>query len=408
MLLRRFESAAQVACRKGETPGFLHLYIGEEATGVGRLRASPADRLGDIDASRPRACAGQGRRSRSGSWPSSSARPTASAAGAAAPCISTTGRSGCSAPTASSAPASATRSASASARAAQGRDDIGVAFFGDGAANHGAFHEALNFAAVQRAPAVFVCENNLYATATPLSTDHAQPRDRQQGRRLRHARAWRSTATTCWRSGPAMREATERARAGDGPDADRGQDLPHRRPPRGRPGGRHLPHAGGGRRLGQARPGRHVPPAAARAISAPPAPTSSPAIEAHIEKVVRARRSTSRAPRPSPTPRRSGGTSMPSRSTRRRRCGPRRTARPAVQGWLEAVRDGIAEEMRANPTILYFGEGTGERGGSFAHTKGLWQEFGPRADGRHPDLRAGLHRRGGRRLGHRRAHGRRT
>ena len=35
VLLRRFESVAQIACRKGETPGFLHLYIGEEATGVG-------------------------------------------------------------------------------------------------------------------------------------------------------------------------------------------------------------------------------------------------------------------------------------------------------------------------------------------------------------------------------------
>ena len=35
VLLRRFESAAQIACRKGETPGFLHLYIGEEATAVG-------------------------------------------------------------------------------------------------------------------------------------------------------------------------------------------------------------------------------------------------------------------------------------------------------------------------------------------------------------------------------------
>ncbi len=35
VLLRRFESVAQVACRKGETPGFLHLYIGEEATAVG-------------------------------------------------------------------------------------------------------------------------------------------------------------------------------------------------------------------------------------------------------------------------------------------------------------------------------------------------------------------------------------
>src|SRR6266446_8984624 len=52
----------------------------------------------------------------------------------------------------------------------RGTDDIGVAFFGDGATNHGGFHESLNFAAVQRAPAVFVCENNLYATATPLKS----------------------------------------------------------------------------------------------------------------------------------------------------------------------------------------------------------------------------------------------
>ena len=67
---------------------------------------------------------------------------------------------------------------------------------------------------------------------------------------------------------------------------------------------------------------------------------------------------------------------MPIRSTRRRRCGRRLAGRRRSKGWLEAVRDGIAEEMRANPAILYFGEGTGERGGSFAHTKGLWQEFG--------------------------------
>ena len=48
-----------------------------------------------------------------------------------------------------------------------------------------------------------------------------------------------------------------------------------------------------------------------------------------------------------------------------------------VQTWLEAVRDGIAEEMRRDRNIIYMGEGTGERGGSFAHTKGLWHEFGP-------------------------------
>jgi TPP-dependent pyruvate/acetoin dehydrogenase alpha subunit len=44
---------------------------------------------------------------------------------------------------------------------------VAVCFFGDGASNEGAFHEALNFAAVQRLPVVFVCENNLYGASTP-------------------------------------------------------------------------------------------------------------------------------------------------------------------------------------------------------------------------------------------------
>lgn len=44
---------------------------------------------------------------------------------------------------------------------------------------------------------------------------------------------------------------------------------------------------------------------------------------------------------------------------------------------IEAVRDAIAVEMRTNPDIVLLGEGTGERGGSFAHTKNLYQEFGP-------------------------------
>ena len=50
----------------------------------------------------------------------------------------------------------------------KGTDQVTVAFFGDGAANIGAFHEALNLAAVWDLPIVFVCENNLYMEYTPI------------------------------------------------------------------------------------------------------------------------------------------------------------------------------------------------------------------------------------------------
>lgn len=49
---------------------------------------------------------------------------------------------------------------------AQGRQDISVVFFGDGATGAGAFHETLNLAALWRLPVLFVCENNGYAEFT--------------------------------------------------------------------------------------------------------------------------------------------------------------------------------------------------------------------------------------------------
>src|SRR5216684_4469274 len=51
----------------------------------------------------------------------------------------------------------------------KGTKDVAVCFFGDGTTNIGAFHEALNFAAIWKLPVIFVCENNLYMEYTPIS-----------------------------------------------------------------------------------------------------------------------------------------------------------------------------------------------------------------------------------------------
>ena len=57
----------------------------------------------------------------------------------------------------------------------RGTGQVAVAFFGDGATNIGAFHEALNLAAVWRLPVLFICENNLYMEYTPIASVTSVP-----------------------------------------------------------------------------------------------------------------------------------------------------------------------------------------------------------------------------------------
>ncbi len=99
----------------------------------------------------------------------------------------------------------------------RGTDQVAVCFFGDGTTNIGAFHEALNLAAVWRLPAVFVCENNLYMEYTPIDLVTAVPNpaaDRAAAYGLEPVVVDGNDADAVYLTATA---AVERARRGDGP-----------------------------------------------------------------------------------------------------------------------------------------------------------------------------------------------
>ena len=98
----------------------------------------------------------------------------------------------------------------------KGTEDVGVCFFGDGATNSGAFHEALNLAAIWKLPAVFVCENNLYGESSPLAT--TPPIERLADRASSYAMAAdRIDGNDVITVRVAADAALEPARAGEGP-----------------------------------------------------------------------------------------------------------------------------------------------------------------------------------------------
>jgi acetoin:2,6-dichlorophenolindophenol oxidoreductase subunit alpha len=96
------------------------------------------------------------------------------------------------------------------------RGRVAVAFFGDGAANQGYFHECLNFAKVLGLPAVFVCENNFYGEFTPMAKVTAggdiAARGAAYGLPARVV-----DGNDLWEVRAAALEAVERARSGAGP-----------------------------------------------------------------------------------------------------------------------------------------------------------------------------------------------
>jgi len=98
----------------------------------------------------------------------------------------------------------------------RGTRQIGLAFFGDGAVNQGAFHEALNYASAQKLPALYVCENNQYAVSTAseksMSSDTISARGAAYG-----MDAYRIDGQNVLLVHDTVKKAAEKARNGGGP-----------------------------------------------------------------------------------------------------------------------------------------------------------------------------------------------
>jgi pyruvate dehydrogenase E1 component alpha subunit len=166
-LIRRFEEKSGEAYSLGKIGGFCHLYIGQEAVAVGSIAAL---RQGDYIVASYRE---HGHALARGM---SSRAVMAELFGKAAGCSGGKGGSmhlfdaslgflgghgivGGHIPLATG---------MAFAAKYKGTDEVAVCYFGEAAVNNGAFHEALNMAALWKLPAIYICENNRYGMGTAL------------------------------------------------------------------------------------------------------------------------------------------------------------------------------------------------------------------------------------------------
>jgi pyruvate dehydrogenase E1 component alpha subunit len=97
-----------------------------------------------------------------------------------------------------------------------GNGRVTVCYFGDGASNIGAFHEALNLASVWKLPVVFVCQNNLYAehSAYAVGTSATRIADRGIGYQMPSVTVNGNDPKAMWVT---AKDAIDRARDGEGP-----------------------------------------------------------------------------------------------------------------------------------------------------------------------------------------------
>ena len=163
-----FEVRAQELFFEGLVRGTTHLGVGQEAVAAGRRGGDARGRLHVLHLPRPQPHARPRRADGARSSPSCSGAATGLLGGKGGSMHLTSvehGAMGSYAIVGAHLPIALGAAWSAQYRKS---GQVAVCFFGDGTTNIGAFHEALNMAAVWKAPVVFVCENNQYMEYTPI------------------------------------------------------------------------------------------------------------------------------------------------------------------------------------------------------------------------------------------------
>ena len=167
--VRRFEETAADLFLKGQIPGFLHVYVGEEAVAAGVMsHLTPQDMITSTHRGHGHAVAKGARLDMM--FAELHGKKTGYCHGKGGSMhiadldlgiLGANGIVGGGVPIATGA---------GLALKMQGKDRVTVCLFGDGASNTGAFYEGVNLAAVWNLPVVFICENNQYAESTPRAT----------------------------------------------------------------------------------------------------------------------------------------------------------------------------------------------------------------------------------------------
>lgn len=249
---------------------------------------------------------------------------------------------------------------------------VGVAFFGDGAVNNGAFHEGLNMAAIWKLPTIFVCENNQFATEVPFATVAGNPSVAARGAAY-GIPAIELDGNNVLAIEAAAREAVQRARNGEGPTLLECKTYRTRAHAEGMgdftyrtredveqwktrcPIARLKQHLLDQQLASEAELSAIEQEVAALAEAAHEFAEKSayPAAESAATHVYAAPRNG--PPRDVPAP----------------------GARAREMTFMKATLEALTEEMARNPKIFVLGEGIGKRGGNFATTSGLFALHGP-------------------------------